>query len=101
MIEVEEEMQMDYYKNPAAMRNTMAVPENLPALLRGEMKHSDQYECRIEPNSSVIDGEESIEAEFLDETIDENDIDDPEPIYSTQSNEDTQTDLVDCDLQPM
>lgn len=74
-------MKMQSHRNPALIESAMAVPENLPALFRGEMKHGSSNEscsglkdthareikngCVNEPADITFDGKENIEDEFF------------------------------------
>lgn len=62
---MDEEVQKWSRKDPMAIRKAMVIPENLPALERGEMKHGSLNDSDVEPD----DTEDSEQENELDDSI--------------------------------
>lgn len=62
---MDEEVQKWSRKDPMAIRKAMVIPENLPALERGEMKHGSLNDSDVEPD----DTEDSEPENELDDSI--------------------------------
>lgn len=54
---MDEEVQKWSRKDPMAIRKAMVIPENLPALERGEMKHGSLNDSDVEPDDNSEDSE--------------------------------------------
>lgn len=62
---MDEEVQKWSRKDPMAIRKAMVIPENLPALERGEMKHGSLNDSDVEPD----DTEDSEPENEMDDSI--------------------------------
>lgn len=111
--EIDARVQTQVCVDLTGIHNVMAMPENLAALLRGDMKHgslNDSYanlddtgnsESQHEngPIDSIIDSDENIEVEFLDVAFD---VDDIELFELAQCAKDShQTEFLHSDLHPI
>jgi len=121
---MDEEVQKWSRKDPMAIRKAMVIPENLPALERGEMKHGSLNDSDVEPddtedeehendledsiiNSIVPDvdscDEENSQAEYdvdVSDMFDEVDIEDSKSIHFALNAENGQTEFYESDVQP-
>lgn len=114
----EEKWKIQACRTPKLIHDAMAVPENLPALQRGEMKHGtlngdfsglggfDDSEpvtqCESEPTDTAIDCKGKVKTEFVDDDsdmFDEINIEDLLLFQKVPYVEDSQTRLFDSDLQ--
>ncbi|XP_055296679.1 uncharacterized protein LOC129565625 [Sitodiplosis mosellana] len=123
---MDEEVQKWSRKDPMAIRKAMVIPENLPALERGEMKHGSLNDSDVEPDDtedsepeneledSIVNGivpdvdscdEENsqIENEYdldVSDMFDEVDIEDSKSIQFALNTENGQTEFFESEVQP-
>lgn len=84
---MDEEVQKWSRKDPMAIRKAMVIPENLPALERGEMKHGSLNDSDVEPD----DTEDSEPENELDDSIINNIV--PEVDSCDEENSQTEYDV--------